>query len=68
MVLPRENAVYMVPRTLQKLGGNSPFVPTAAFASASSRFGVTLFPMLGSQTLLSIGKDVPLIFIPFVFT
>ena len=27
MVIPQENAMYMVPRPLQKLGGNSPLCP-----------------------------------------
>ena len=27
MVLPRNDAIYMVPRPLQKLGGNSPLCP-----------------------------------------
>ena len=29
MVLPRNDAIYMVPRPLQKLGGDSPIMPTS---------------------------------------
>ena len=40
-----------------------------AFAGTPSHFSIILIPMLGKQTLLFInGRDLPLIFIPFVFS
>ena len=32
MVLPQKDGIYVVPRPLQKLGGDSPIVPTLSLS------------------------------------